>query len=86
MEESQERHAKQVKQMGYMSVKAYRVISLLNCLGKVCEKVVADILAKWCKVNHVLHTGQMRWRRQRSAIYAVARVINKVQEVEHREK
>lgn len=41
----------------FMSVKAYHMISLLNCLGKVCQKVVADMLAEWCEVNYIFHSG-----------------------------
>ena len=30
-------------------VKSYRVISLLNCLGKVVEKVIAGLLSQFCE-------------------------------------
>ena len=29
----------------YTAVKVYRVINLLNCLGKVVEKIAADAIA-----------------------------------------
>lgn len=64
----------------YTQVKSYRVISLLNCLEKVAEKVVAELLADWCERNNVLHQGQMGGRKQRSCIDAVARVINRVEQ------
>ena len=38
-------------------VKSYRVISILNCLGKLVEKVVAEQLAKFCEINEKLHKG-----------------------------
>lgn len=41
-------------------VKSYYVISLLNYLGKICEKVAADILEDWCDVYNILYEGQMR--------------------------
>ena len=44
-------------------VKSYRVISLLNCLGKVVEKVVAKQLSDFCEVNEKLHKGQMGARK-----------------------
>lgn len=47
----------------YTVVKSYRVIRLFICLGKVCQKVVADILADWWEVHHILREGQMRSRR-----------------------
>lgn len=40
-------------------IRSYRVISLLNCLGKVVEKVVAEQLAQYCEIHHKLHPGQM---------------------------
>lgn len=64
----------------YTKVKTYRVISLPNCLGKVCKNVALGMLAKWCEVNHLLHSDQMRSRRQRSAINTVARMVNRVLE------
>ena len=62
----------------YSMVKAYRVISLLNCLGKVVEKVAADAISSYCEAAGVLHRGQMGSRRRRSAIDAVACLIQEV--------
>jgi ribonuclease HI len=56
-------------------VKAYRVISLLNCLGKVVEKVAAEAIADHCETTGSLHPGQMGGRKQRSAVDAVACLI-----------
>ena len=61
-------------------VKSYRVISLLNCLGKVVEKVVAEQLSQFCEANGKLHKGQMGARKHRSAVDAAAILIQKVQE------
>lgn len=55
-------------------------MSLFNCLGKLCEKVVAEMFFEWCEVNHLLHDGQMGFKRRRTAIYAVARLVGRVQE------
>ncbi len=62
-------------------VKSYRVISLLNCLGKVVEKVVAEQLSHFCEINDKLHKGQMGARKFCSAIDVVALLIYKIQEV-----
>ena len=59
-------------------VKSYRVISLLNCLGKVVEKLVAQKLSQFCEAEGKLHSGQMGGRRYCSSIDAAALVINKV--------
>lgn len=60
-------------------VKSYHVISILNCLGKVCKKVVADRLSKWFEVNHFLHDGQMGSRRLSSTIDVIAMVVDREQ-------
>jgi len=64
----------------YTAVKAYRIISLLNCLGKVIEKIAADAIAHHCETMGVLHPGQMGSRKQRSAIDAVACLIQNTHE------
>ena len=65
--------------LDYTQVKSYRIISLLNCLGKVAEKVVAELIAEWCELSGSLHQGQMGCRKQRSCIDAVARVMTKTE-------
>ncbi|ODM14621.1 hypothetical protein SI65_09966 [Aspergillus cristatus] len=62
----------------YSLVKAYRVISLLNCLGKVVEKIVATQIAELCEQKQTLHNGQMGARRHRSAPDAVGCLIEEV--------
>lgn len=49
-------------------VRSYRVISLLNCVGKEVEKVVADQLSHYCESHSKLHPGQIGARKERSAI------------------
>lgn len=63
----------------YTTFKSYHVISFLNFLGKVCERVVADILSEWCEVSYILHEGKMDSRRQRNTIDAIAREVDRVQ-------
>ena len=62
-------------------VKSDRVISLLNCLGKVVEKLVAIQLSEFCEAKENLHKGQMGGRKQKSAIDAAALMIHKVHEI-----
>jgi hypothetical protein len=45
-------------------VKSYRVISLLNCLEKVAEKVAIIAIANFYKINKLLHKGQFGCRKQ----------------------
>jgi uncharacterized membrane protein len=63
----------------YALPKAYRVISLLNCLAKVMEKIVARRLAVMAEFKTLLHMHQIGGRRQKSAINAVIVLIQKVQ-------
>ena len=62
-------------------VKLYRVISLLNCFGKVVEKLIAEKLSQFCEDQGKLHKGQMGGRKYRSAIDAAALMIDKVHKV-----
>lgn len=52
-------------------VSSYRVISLLNCMGKVVEKFVAQELSEYCEENSKLHPGQIGGRKKKKAIDAV---------------
>jgi hypothetical protein len=47
----------------YTLPKAYRVISLLNCLAKVMEKIIARKLAVIVKFKTLLHIYQIGGRR-----------------------
>jgi len=63
----------------YGVTKAYRVITLLNCLGKVVEKVAANAIADHCKRRELLHDGQFGCRKRRSAVDAIGRLMKKVE-------
>jgi hypothetical protein len=65
----------------YGLAKSYRVISLLNCLGKVVENVVAVLVSNHCEREETLHPGQYGCRKRRSAVDAVGVLMAKVQEV-----
>jgi len=64
----------------YGVAKSYRVIMLLNCLGKVVEKVAANAIAEECERRRLLHDRQFGCRKRRSAIDAVGRLMKKVEE------
>jgi len=63
----------------YTVAKAYRVISLLSCFGKVVEKAVATWIASFCETNNVFHQGQFGCRRARGTSDAVAQLVSKVE-------
>jgi ribonuclease HI len=61
--------------------KAYRVISLLNCLGKVSEKILAKRLADLADLpgSDLLYHDQMGGRPKRSAIDTVLSLVHDIQ-------
>ena len=64
----------------YSQAKSYRVISLLDCMGKVIEKVVAYLLSNQCERTGAFHPGQYGSRPQRSAVDAVGLAMARTQE------
>jgi ribonuclease HI len=54
----------------YSLPKAYRVISLLNCLGKVSERIFARRLSYLAETTILLHPSQIGGRLKKSAIDA----------------
>lgn len=59
-------------------VKSYRIISLLNCLGKVVEKLVTNQLSQFCEDFGKLHKDQMGARKRQSAIDVAAILVQQV--------
>jgi hypothetical protein len=69
-----------VNKPDYSTPKAYRIIALLNCLGKISEKIIANRLAIYSEERQILHPNQLGGRRQRSAIDAVLSLVNQIEE------
>jgi hypothetical protein len=53
---------------------------LLNCIGKVIEKVAAEIIAKLCERLELLHNGQFGSRTLRGAIDTITKLIATVEQ------
>ena len=68
----------------YTQPKAYRVISLLNCLGKVSERILAKRIGHLAETGPLLHPSQMGGRKKKSAIDTVFLLRNTVDR--HRRK
>ena len=66
--------------------KSYRVVSLLNCLRKVAEKIVAARLSHTAEISDLLYTDQIEDRRQKSAIDAVLSLVHDIQLAKHEKK
>ena len=64
----------------YSLAKSYQCISLLNCLGKMVEKVTAMMVSAHCEAVRGLHPGHYGCRAQRSAVHAVGVTIAQAQE------
>jgi len=58
-------------------LKVYRTIWLLSCLGKVVEKVVAELLSDEAEWRWLLSDGQFGNRKGRSASDAAAMVVDR---------
>ncbi len=71
----------------YSISKTYRIIiTLLNCLDKVAEKIIAVQLSYTAEINDkLLNFDQMRGRKQRSAIDAVLNLVHDAQMAKSRE-
>ncbi len=66
--------------------KTYRIITLLNCLDKVAEKIIAVRLFYTAEINDkLLNFDQMKGRKQRSAIDAVLNLVHDAQMAKSRE-
>jgi len=64
----------------YTIPKAYRPVSLLNCSGKISEKIMAKRLAYNAETQGLLHSEQMDGRPGRSAVDAVMALVYDVQQ------
>ena len=70
---------KKLGKLDYSSPKAYRVISLLNCLGKISERILAQRLSYLAKTTTLLNPLQIGGRLQKSAINTALLLTNKVE-------
>jgi len=60
--------------------KAYRVISLLSCLGKVLERIIARRLGYLAETTTLLNKSQIGGRQKKSAIDAALLLTNHVEQ------
>jgi len=77
---------KKSDKLNYSISKIYRIITLLNCLDKVAEKIIAVQLSYTAEINDkLLNFDQMKDRKQRSAIKTVLNLVHNVQMAKSRE-
>jgi len=63
----------------YRLPKAYRIVALLNCLGKILEKMMATRLSYLAETEDILHPEQIGGRKQRSAVDAVMALVHDIE-------
>jgi hypothetical protein len=63
----------------YSLVKAYCLIALLNCMGKILETLMATRLAQMVEAHHLLHPDQIGGRPQCSAINAAMALMHEIE-------
>jgi len=61
----------------YPKLKSYQTISVVSCMGKVVEKVVAELLSNEAERRALLSDGQFGSRKKRSAIDATAIIVDR---------
>ncbi len=77
---------KKPDKLNYSISKIYRIITLLNCLDKVAEKITAVQLSYTAEINDkLLNFDQLRDRKQRSAMNAVLNLVHDAQMTKSRE-
>jgi len=65
----------------YTKVRAYRVISLLDVIGKLVEQTAAHLIADHLERKRALHEGQYGCHKWQSCVDAVAVLMNCTQQV-----
>ena len=63
----------------YSVPKAYKIITLLNCMGKVAEKIMITRLSYLSQTTNLLDSDQTGGRKQRSAVDAVLSLTHDIQ-------
>ncbi len=68
---------KKSNKLNYSISKTYRIITLLNCLDKVAEKIIAVQLSYTAEINNkLLDFDQIRDKKQRSTINTVLNLVH----------
>ena len=63
----------------YILFKAYRIISLENCLGKIIEKLMANRLSYWGQTSDLLDQSQIGGRKNYSTLDGIIELVHEIQ-------
>ena len=77
---------KKFNKENYSDPKSYRIISLLNCLDKISERIIAERLAYIAEVTDLLYFDQIGGRKQKSAIDAAISLLSDIEINKHEKK
>ena len=70
----------------YSNSESYKLISLLNCLDKLAEKIIAERLIYFAETADLLYFDQIDSRKQKSAINAAISVLSDIEINKHKKK
>ena len=77
---------KKFNKENYSDFKSYRVISLLNCLDKIFERIIAEKLSYFAEITDLLHFDQIDNRKQKSAIDVAISLLSDIKINKHDKK
>ena len=70
---------KKLRKFDYFISKSYRIITLLNCLEKISEKIIATRLSCLRQIINMLNFNQIGGRKNRSVIDAILNLTHDIQ-------
>ena len=77
---------KKLNKENYSDPKSYRIISLLNYLGKISEKIIAERLSYIAETIDLLYHDQIGNRKKKSAIDAAISLLSDIEIKKHEKK
>ncbi len=77
---------KKFNKENYSDFKLYKIISLLNCLDKISERIIAERLSYFIKIIDLLHFDQINNRKQKSVIDAIILLLSDIEINKHDKK
>ena len=80
------RSLKKQNKLDFSAPKAYRIIALLKCLGKISEKILATRLSFLAETSDHLHNEQMGGRKYRAAIDALLFLLHDITQANNNKK
>src|SRR5438034_6464262 len=77
---------KKFNKENYSDSKSYKVISLLNCLNKIYERIITERLSYFAETTDLLHYDQIDNNKQKSAIDAAILLLSDIEINKHEKK